>query len=345
MKLTLIIMSTFVLLPLSSMAFCLQTFNAYGPIYAPSLKQRTQLLNTALKQESPCEIIHFQEVWNPDHQNELEKILLNVYPDHQTINPSKNDRIGLISSLALKVESTTTQIFRINKSGLLDEIRDLASVKKAFTVIETVIDHQPFLIINTHLHPTSTEVRIAQIVQIMHYRIAHPDKILILSGDLNIAPFEIEHVLLRDGFGMTDAQFEVRKTYDGICSYCSKNPRSWMWEDKVFDYVFYQKNRNTKMTFNAIKADINLRGTNEMPLSDHYGLRIDFDWQPTTAPTQAQDIIAYAKSLSAINQAIEMLKNDPKKFEVPLGILKTWYKELENKNPHSNFVKIWNNYY
>lgn len=275
------LLSLIAYLPATSQAgFCVQNFNLYGPLYATDVELRTYLTAKELLQKSePCQIIHFQEVWNDSHIEYVETLFAKKY---QISAPNKKYRIGLMSLYSNIPQSPQTYSFRVNnEGGILDSIRDMAGIHKAFHVNLVPTDEEPVLFLNTHLHPTSSAVRITQILDIYNWRQKNLQHKLIMTGDFNSAPGSIEYRLLQ-ALGFVDG---VRQGLGGtypknFCTYCSWNPRSWKFSDEVIDYIWISnKGGDLKRQLSVIRADRNLMGSPDFTFSDHFGVRTYIEWE------------------------------------------------------------------
>ncbi|MFP5519059.1 MAG: endonuclease/exonuclease/phosphatase family protein [Bdellovibrionia bacterium] len=259
---------------------CIQNFNAYGPIYARSVSARSQVVVEELRKEQ-CDIIQLQEVWNDSTIDIYERGLKSHY---QIATPNRKSRIGVMTAHRLDAKEEWTYSFRVNSDqGIFDRVRSVANVKKAFHIIETQIDDERFYLVNTHLHPSSSAVRVTQVVDLYSwYKLAKPG-VIILSGDFNADPASVELRLLKHLLQLEDLG---EKYYGGrypahYCTYCAENPLGWLSEDKIFDYIFASKSfANSQWRISNFTQ--NLKTKNEMYLSDHYGIKVELtkDNQP-----------------------------------------------------------------
>lgn len=270
--------------------FCLQNFNAYGPIYAKGVEERTERMSSALQAFPKCEVVHLQEVWNEPQINQIEGSLKHQY---SITTPNREARIGVMSLFMGDIKETATHSFVVNnEGGILDSVREVLDVKKAFHVVRTAFFGVPeeFYFINTHLHPTSQAVRLTQILDLLQWRLQHQDLKLLLSGDFNADDGSLERAMVLTVLGSRDAMEDHLGGYpeQGFCTYCDENPLGWLRSDRVFDYVFYSNIGTANSSLNVLSGEVNMRGTPRRPLSDHYGVRIDFSVNPKTLTTDAQ---------------------------------------------------------
>lgn len=274
------------LLPYSAFAdsgrFCVQSFNVYGPAYASNVSYRlTRLADELVK--DPCAATQFQEFWrDSDYQNFLAQTssarLAFVRADE-----ARRDRAmtGLASAFSGHVLSARSALFRLNnEGGVLDWFRNLGGVQKGYSLLEVKLDHGPLaLFANLHDHPTEESIRVAQVAELTLALLGDPraaELPLILTGDLNSTPESPELDLLRDLLLLRDSYSEARGGYSGECTYCGDNPLSWSSEDRVIDFVMVRN--SPKLAFRVEKSEINLRGEQYDPLSDHFGVRSDLLW-------------------------------------------------------------------
>ncbi len=255
--------------------FCLQNFNAYGPVYASGIASRTERLTKTLRKEA-CAAVHLQEVWNT---SQIDQVWNSLFNDYSMSTPNRKAKIGIMSLFKGAILEHKTYAFRVNnEGGLLDGIRQMFNVKKAFHVVRTRLHDmgEDFYFINTHLHPASEAVRITQILDIFNWRMYNQDSKLLMSGDFNADVNSIERELIMRLMGLHDAMGEHLGSYSGVCTYCDRNPLSWLKGNHVFDYVFFSNVGDAETSLRVVDGKINLRGTSESPLSDHFGVKIQF---------------------------------------------------------------------
>ena len=258
--------------------FCLQTFNVYATAYASGVSQRLSNLATALTRE-PCGAIQFQEFWRESDYRafltEFGRSQMQLVRADEIRRDSKI--IGLSSAFRGEVKKSYSEIFTINnEDGMLDWFRNLTGVQKGITAIEAKIENGPqALFLNTHTHPTSEAIRTAQMLQLVDFALLRAEKAaelpLLMTGDLNAVPGSMEMALLQNVLLLKDAYLENHGSYGKVCTYCANNPLSWLSEDRVFDFVLYRSAPGLELK--PASTEINLRGSAESPLSDHFGVR------------------------------------------------------------------------
>ena len=263
--------------------FCMQSFNAYGPAYARDIHERTQWIAAELQARPRCDVIQLQEVWNNDQIDQVEEPLK---PFYEISDPNRKERIGVMSLFAgddqeKAIKSVETHDFTLNSDGnILDRGRALFNVKKAFHVVRASLPsvNEDLYFMNTHLHPTSQAVRLTQIFELLEWRLQHQDLKLFLSGDFNGDEHSLERAVMMFFLGVHDSLNEtLGGAYpEGVCTYCKGNPYSWLLSDHVLDYIFFSNVSKSATHVQALDGKINMRGTGRMPLSDHFGLRVQF---------------------------------------------------------------------
>lgn len=322
----------------SKSGFCVQHFNAYGPLYASQVEQRTQRMTDFLVNEQPtCEVVQLIEVWN---SYQILQILEALNPHYTRIDsPNLQWRIGLMTATQLPLVSSQTYRFNVNnEDGLLDSFRELFGVKKAFTINTITVgsEAENIFFVSTHLHPTSQVVRLVQILDIFNWRFLNLDKKMVLSGDFNAEPNSLERALLMNLLKAQDALGEkFHGSYPrGVCTYCESNPRSWLSGDHVFDYIFYSNVSLVNTTSLVLRdAEINFKGDSEVGTwSDHYGLRAHFDLIKRTGQTSAtQTQVDYF--IRVLDVAARVLRNENKPlYSAYLNQLEQMKASLENQS-------------
>lgn len=324
-------------------SFCVQNFNAYGPIYALNLKARTEILSRELLTRDSCDVIHLQEVWNESHIDQLEDLLKRRYLMSM---PNRESRIGLMSLFQFELGEQETHNFVVNdEGGFLDTIRSVFKVKKAFHVVKAdprLLDEQMYFV-NTHLHPTSQAIRVTQLVDILEWRLQHQDLKMILSGDLNANPQDLERGLALVLLGTRDGLYESVGDYPkGLCTYCVVNPTGWKMSDQVFDYILYSNIGEAQSSLFVQSAAINLKGTPRKPLSDHYGVKIEFGYKKNLIPqTRDSQNMRRETAVLYISQALRVLEKEKKAEFKPYQEKLTQYRDqlFSGEGTFSNYFE------
>lgn len=314
-------------------AFCVQSFNTYGPVYAPAILKRTELMSQQIRKEH-CEYVQLQEVWNADQINLVKDEMV----QYDIFSPNSDNKIGIMGLYSSQILEKEFHFFRLNSdSGILDQIRKLFSVKKAFSAVllRNSDTDEPIYFVNTHLHPQSQVIRLTQILDLLEWRMSHNQNKLIMSGDYNFDPGSLERYFLTYLMGVHDSYEATHKQYSKMfCTYCSINPRSWLNDDHVFDYIFYSNISDYKSTLLPTEVGTNLKGSPKFPLSDHYGLKAQFD--VSTMVFRYDDEYLEVRRNYTIKLLAQVerifLKKKSKDFEYHLKLIKDLKTQLETKS-------------
>jgi hypothetical protein len=100
---------------------------------------------------------------------------------------------------------------------------------------------------------------------------------MLFAADTNAKPESLELEILRKVLLLQDAYLAANGSYAGLCTYCGKNPLSWDSNDRVIDFVLFRD--SPTLSWRAERAEINLKGSERAPLSDHYGVRSLLAWE------------------------------------------------------------------
>jgi endonuclease/exonuclease/phosphatase family metal-dependent hydrolase len=304
-------------------SFCLQTFNVYGPAYASAIEPRLSELAEEI-QKDRCDSYQFQELWKEDQYTLLESGLKNnryapIWADHIR---QDGKMIGLGSAFQGSILNARSGTFRVNnEDGIADWFRGAWGVEKGFTLMEVKLDRAPqMLFVNTHTHPLNTSIRIAQIVQLLQ-EMGQSRLPILLTGDFNATPESIEYKLLTQVGNLKDSFLESNRTYQGICTYCGDNPLSWSSEDRVIDFIFFQDSESVSLAVE--RSQVNLKGQEQSPLSDHYGVQTHFTWSEQPGSTGKN----YAAAAAVLKEAAHLLE-DSAEFAPTRKLMKSWYKDF-----------------
>ncbi|MBO9668297.1 MAG: hypothetical protein J7501_15965 [Bdellovibrio sp.] len=312
-------------------SFCMQNFNAYGPLYAPQTTERMNWIGALLQDNPRCSAIHLQEVWSESNIDQIESALRSKY---SISSPNREQRIGVMSLFDGQITGTYTQNFNVNnEGGILDGIREVLNVKKAFHVVRTQLFDmgEPFYFINTHLHPTSQAVRLTQIIDILQWRLYNQDLKFLLSGDFNADENSLERELIMTTLGAHDSLLDAYggEYPAGLCTYCISNPHSWLLESKILDYIFVSNIGGNETHMKAYNGEVNMRGPMPEPLSDHYGVRVYFELEQGPNVSSTEEITARQKALiKALDKTYKILSAEQEPAFAPYA---TRVKELKHQ--------------
>jgi endonuclease/exonuclease/phosphatase family metal-dependent hydrolase len=184
---------------------------------------------------------------------------------------------------------------------------------KGFARVRLQTEAGPVWLVNTHLHASyrsrqefmSSAVRTAQLLQLVDSLPTTGDPVIV-AGDFNCCEGDSEYLIWRELAGMRDAALAFE---DPPATISTQNfyKRGIEGADRRIDYVFAQDGSKLDLVPVASKrafADpFDLRGR-PRPISDHFGVSLTFELQPSTASDPAvvrrgagPDIISIARGL------------------------------------------------
>lgn len=257
----------------SAHSLCLQNFNVYGTAYAPRVSQRAHEVGQKLK-KNPCDILFFQEAWTERSYAPLINSLKHQYPF--VSQQHERYRVGLLQLSQKPILQESIFRFRINnEKTLLEQIRKLTNVHKAFLVQQVKIDDDLLMILNVHLHHGSPAIRLTQILDLLSWRLKHPEQDWVLAGDFNAHPDSLEIEFLKQVLKVRDmgSEFFLGKYPDDFCTYCADNPIGWLGQDRIFDYFFVGESHRKSYQWIPLHFEKNLDVLGRRVLSDHAGIR------------------------------------------------------------------------
>ncbi len=322
---------------------CVQTVNLFGPAYAPQLKKRTKRFMEKVSLEQRCKIIQMQEVWKSSH---CERIVNGLTTQEEGLNSVHYDSVGMLESKPLsglltvsdgEIAEAQVEYFPINVKGPLDWLRKNLNIKKAIGIARLTMPaySAPLLLVNTHTHPISQAVRIAQALFLFEQIVktlplAGP---LILTGDLNAPPDSVEIRLLMALLDLSDAYVDSNGGYHSSdATFSRQNPYVLSWRHEVIDYVFYRNFGS--MHLSPRSAEINFRDSMQEVTSDHYGVKVDFRVRSNFEQPRRKTEVDAEKTrlaITAIDDAIEVIKKHrSKRFKEVLTKLDQIKSRLEN---------------
>lgn len=316
--------------------FCLQNFNAYGPIYASKVEERTELMTGFLQGIPKCEVVHLQEVWNDSHIDQIEKSLSRQY---NISSPNRDAKIGVMSLFMGDIKGRQTVDFAVNnEGGILDTVRGAFNVKKAYHVVRASFYEmaEDFFFMNTHLHPTSQAVRLTQALDLLQWRLKNQDEKLILSGDFNADIDSVERKFLMLTLGARDAMEQsLGGSYpQWYCTYCAGNPLGWMLSNHTFDYIFFSNVGKSETSLKVLDGQVNMRGTPRKPWSDHYGVRVEFSLESEKSVVAAEVLEARRRQALEVFAVAEQILKQQKEteFQPYLRLLQDLSNQLKSRS-------------
>ncbi len=253
------------------MSLKIQTFNCFGPAYAPRLVFRTKLLCDYLKESDPLDIYLFQEVWKDAHYKIIHRLfyqgqdnLEEFYFDSLT---TKNKKTGMLVYFRGELHTAEYRPFSINEANILDRFRSKIGIIKGIGYLKVYReDVGDIHILNIHTHPTSSAIRISQIVEIIDFVKSLASGHILIGGDFNMEPSSIEYKLLLASISCEVVPAKNLVKGD-LTSYSRKNPYAIPGLHKLVDYIFLKSD-----TLSFSKAFINMKKYQGYHLSDHYGV-------------------------------------------------------------------------
>lgn len=251
----------------SSAETCIQTFNTYGPWYAPKLEERTKSLGAYLE-ANPCDVLMFQEVWVKDHIDQLRTILTDLgYNVFHFDSIALSGKIfGLMSAVRGEILGQGFFEFDDNYDGFMDYIRKHLYVGKGVGIlkVKTYGQNDPIFVVNTHMHHSSTKIRGSQTRQLLsNLQTLNKENIpTILAGDFNFSKSSPNYQMIAGTF----LNFEKGEE----CTYCESNPLAWGFEDREIDHIFLSEELFGQVSTETVKP----KKWNGMYLSDHFGVRL-----------------------------------------------------------------------
>ena len=322
--------------------FCAQTFNVYATAYASGVSDRLERLASELTR-TPCDAIQFQEFWRLNDYTDFRNNLRSARMETVQADTLRNDgkKIGLASAFSGRITKAVSRRFMVNnEGGLLDGARSVLGVEKGYSMIEARLNNSiPVLFLNLHTHPTEEINRVAQVSQLaLAYLRDYGNSQLpvILTGDLNSTPADLEVKIFQDLLLFRDSYLEANGSYGKKCTYCADNPLSWKSDDSVIDFVLLKNSPSVKLS--ALSSQINLQGEEGDPLSDHYGVRSQVQWTQTNASLlDAKDPLVQARvkrAITTLKKAYEAIRPETGKNnfrQIAIGLRALRLKLQEDK--------------
>ena len=265
----------------SDTEFTVQSFNAYGPAYAPNLARRTELLLQHWNDTDCCDVLLLQEVWKANHHTSLARELEARGIPGVRFDTSRADgkTTGIATFVRGTIDSEASVLYPVNNQSGLDDIREMLGIQKGIgRVRASLTGGESLVLLDTHTHPQVEPVRVAQMLFLIERELgALPaSDPVFLAGDFNATPDSLEFALLRDVLRMRDLWTYVNGGYAaGACTYCLDNPlHLGGGVDRVIDYVWFRDGNSRAIL--PLTAEITPKKVETAALSDHYGLRGKF---------------------------------------------------------------------
>lgn len=318
---------------LSVHAFCVQTFNAYGAFYASDIAQRTRETAEQLKADG-CSAILLQEVFNRNRMNMYQQFSVGLTTTHENVPTGLTTNSGLQS--LIKGEVLDTKFHRF-------QVQTLVGIRKGFSVTRVRLKDlsSEVLVLNVHLHHSSTDSRMSQLAELVEWRHKNPELPLIIAGDLNSNPGSIEYDFLVTTLSLVDlGRQALGGTYPSdYCTYCKENPRSWDGflsskgaQDQTYDYVFGAVDPKTGIGFSGVSTLINLKGHPGFTWSDHYGVQVELKEVRQKRRSSQKKLEQLSESLIQLKDLANRLQDDRYRRNLrSISIVEDHIKQLEQK--------------
>lgn len=302
------------LLPLFALApraeaLCVQTFNAYGAFYAGATAARTARIATEL-QARGCDVVQLQETF-PTSAVDMPATFARGLAETHAVAAAPESHNGLVALVKGEIRETT--FFQFFEQTLI-------GIRKGFTVTRARLPgmNEEVYLVNLHLHHSSSPARLAQLLEMIDWRLSHPSLTMILTGDFNADPGSLERRFVTTLLRLRDSVEEARGAYPaGWCTYCKDNPRSWDGfpfggTDHVYDYIYVSTGTATALDFAARAVEVNLQGAPGFTLSDHYGVTAELA-PVARVPATAEEVearrTAALGALDAVEAALLQVRN------------------------------------
>ncbi len=296
----------------------------------------------ALKNLPQCEFMAFQEVWSSSQRDQLKALMAQYFPHSGLIDPAVKKSLGLMSVSKAPILAAEIYPFKVNYDGVKDNLRRLLGIGKGFQASLVQPKNQERLwVVNLHMHHKKQSIRLAQIVELLNWRIRHPHFKLLLVGDFNFTPESLERGLLMQLLHLKDASEVYNKGYKlGACTYCHANPLANGGGGWVLDYVFYSQMKSDTYFLNVAKAQVNLTEFNGVTMSDHYGVRAYFNYSLNRMTYVADDQRRRAL-MSALEASVSVLTQEGSSlYDETISMLMHNYRVLKNKKIKDPFWKF-----
>ena len=293
----------------------LQTFNCFGPAYAPRLVYRTKLLCEFLKMNNQTDIVFLQEVWKNSHYKLLHKLFFKKVDEYQEIYFdelfSYKYKTGMVIYFKGRLLSKFYYPFSLNESNFVDRFRTRMGILKGVGYVKVECKKFGILhLLNVHTHPTSSLVRLTQIAEIIALVSKLDNAPVIMGGDFNMEPHSLEYQLL-----VSQLSLEVIPKLDSmnkdIETYSKENPYAIPGIHKTVDYIFLKSS-----DLNFSQFSINLKKYQGRFLSDHYGV----EGHVAYGSQVRSDEMSKVNTLEMVIKKLEKSNSD--KYEATLKILK-----------------------
>ena len=297
----------------------LGTFNVWGlpEAFADDVSSRMRGLASRLP-GLDLDVLLIQEAWTEDVRNTLREAALAA---NFEVAEARGSGGGLMVFSRLPIRTSRFESFRFRGDPeRLAQGEFLGG--KGFQTLTLEGEKGPFSVINTHLHARyrrsrpqlNSAVRMSQLIQIIG-AMNDIDGTVFVGGDFNCLHEDVEYRIFR---GLTRAvELGDGRSHPTL----SKNnyyKRDRRGADKRIDYLFVRPGSGVLwQSFGAdsLFAEPEQIRRRDRSLSDHYGFRAVFEWQPPALDPRA-------------NAAPEL---DPQVFDLARVLLKIGREEADRR--------------
>ncbi|MCH7867804.1 MAG: endonuclease/exonuclease/phosphatase family protein [Myxococcales bacterium] len=257
--------------------------------FAKHVLPRMQELARSLM-ECTEDVLVFQEAWTA----EIRKILVDGgrragFTHHW--NPADGAGGGLLIISRLPFDQPRFERFHLTGTlGRLNRGEYLGG--KGFASVRLKTEQGPVWLVNTHLHASyrsnqkfmSSAVRTAQLLQLADSLPVSGEPVIV-AGDFNCNQGDAEYVIWQGLSGMRDAALAFDHPPSTISSE-NFYKRGIESDDRRIDYVFVENGSALALepiaSRRVFDKTFDLRGR-PRPISDHFGISLTFELQPTTS--------------------------------------------------------------
>ena len=290
----------------------LGTFNVWGlpEAFSDDVSSRMRVIAKRLA-ASDLDVLLIQEAWTREVRQTIRR---GARRAGFAVSEGHGASGGLMTLSRLPIRSSRFDRFRFRGDPeRFDKGEYIGG--KGFETVELAGPSGPFLLVNTHLHARyriedsalDSAVRAAQLLQIIAFVHAAPGTVVV-GGDFNCRQGEPEYEVFR---GLTGAVELGGNLTQGTLSSSNFYKRDRNGPDKRIDFLFVRPasgvewtTREARLVFHET-ARIRRR---DRSLSDHFGFRVDLDWQPAPAavPTAARPASIDPRAIAAARSLIEV---------------------------------------
>lgn len=289
----------------------LGTFNVWGlpEAFSDDVSSRMRALAQRLE-DSNLDVLLIQEAWTREVRRTLRH---GARRAGYSVSEGSGASGGLMTLSRLPIRSSRFDGFRFRGDPeRLTKGEYLGG--KGFETVEIEGEGGPFTLINTHLHARyrvedsglDSAVRTAQLLQIVAFVHAHPGSVVV-GGDFNCRQSDPEFQVFRGLTGAIELGLLTGEGAElGTLSSTNFYKRDRSGPDKRIDFLFVRPAPG--LAWQASRQGLLFSETarirrRDRSLSDHYGFRVDLDWQPAAS-------VAAASSGAAIDpQALTMARS------------------------------------